>query len=847
MSRTFVILALVFSLSPLSAEEFHYAFSGEVTEVAANENDYLGTLYSGTRVDGYFGITDTYLGFGRYRALYLEVKFPGQTIRVDYEPLLYQWWTNGRFELAWDNNGSVNLPYAFYEFAVDLDGFSGTTSASYLAGLDLRDFNATILSVRGYDIESGAAFDVTVDLQSLDRSTDLSRRFYFDSGIQFYSNYPIRALAFDRDCIWVGGSGFSRSGGKQPLERLFLDGERDTSFNIVGGFSKEDGSLPVIYAIERLEDGDLFVAGDFSHYMEVEVGNYARLNRDGSLDPDFLKNRRGLSAVPGANGIVTALQLLPGGDVLLGGDFSQVDGLSRLNLAIVRSSGEVVPTWSTSALQSPRSFNGINAFALSPDGMEVYVAGDFRVQSTESEMGLFRMNLSKGTPDWLSSFNLPPSEFAKVCFREDGALVLLEDLGSGGELYVQQKPETGTTDPFRLGENSGVIVNNITAMAVLKDNRIFAVGYFWDAERDETFSVGVFSEKGDYLSASMGQRLEIWADAKAQGVLSGDGSVWIFGDFDLELGTTDGTDSVGEYQWTKLARFAECQSHPVASPANLVFGSSRYDTRDGETLYVSLLRTGATEDLEAPLKGYVESEWADNLNVLNEGDDFIYSWFRGPLLEFAPYDRMISVPVSFLTDWLPGASAEPDASPSVVFAVDYSNAQYPTSTGMRTRTVAWVEDSTHEHLTALQQYVPDATIEADGYLDPDQDGRDSYTEILMQTDPLIADSAPGLKLFRRYHPQDVEPVWVLELPFDGTMSQATFVLWQALASQGGLDAGWDSLVSNTSDELLSQRYKPMSYRDSLLYGDPHGSGVLGIRLAPGAESSVFWQATYSEY
>lgn len=179
-----------------------------------------------------------------------------------------------------------------------------------------------------------------------------------------------------------------------------------------------------------------------------------------------------------------------------------------------------------------------------------------------------------------------------------------------------------------------------------------------------------------------------------------------------------------------------------------------------------------------------------------------------------------------------------------VFAPEYSGTPLPdsTTTTDRTRIRIKVTDSTRKNLTALQGYFPEATETAEGYLDPDEDGRDSFTEISMGTDPRVADHAPKLKLFHRKHPQDTEPVWVLELPFDGTVEFARFTLLQASSGDGGL-GNWQVIEENDWN-LSSQRHRQIGGRDPLLYGDPYGRGVIGLRLTPGEASSAFWKAKY---
>ena len=328
--RAVPLILLGFLLTDLSGEAFSYAFTARVTEIRQNQANYLGGIEAGTILEGSFGITDEpLLGEGRYRSVFLELKTPEIDIRVDFPPLLYLWWRDGHFELGWDNDGSIQLPWTLSAFAIDLEGHTGGAYPDYLPRIDLRDFTAKTLTLSGEHVASSSDFDLSLELETLhlsDGAETQGKRFYLDSSIRFFNNDLIRDLAFDDECLWLGGSGFYRPNGRQPLERLFLNGEADESFNMVGGFRNADGSAPVIHRIERMSDGDLFVVGWFSHYMDIAVGHYARLNPDGSLDPDFLRNRRSRGEAAGADGLIRAIQHLPEGNYLLGGDFSIIDG-----------------------------------------------------------------------------------------------------------------------------------------------------------------------------------------------------------------------------------------------------------------------------------------------------------------------------------------------------------------------------------------------------------------------------------------------------------------------------------------------------------------------------------------
>lgn len=93
-----------------------------------------------------------------------------------------------------------------------------------------------------------------------------------------------------------------------------------------------------VYAMARQADGAVIIGGDFSMIDGVPRRHLARLRADGSLDPDWN---------PSADGIVLSVALDAHGRVYIGGAFHAVDGLDRNCLARIASGGhgEVDPRW----------------------------------------------------------------------------------------------------------------------------------------------------------------------------------------------------------------------------------------------------------------------------------------------------------------------------------------------------------------------------------------------------------------------------------------------------------------------------------------------------------------------
>ncbi len=137
--------------------------------------------------------------------------------------------------------------------------------------------------------------------------------------------------------------------------------------NVSGGFETFqvgkgfDGS---VYAILRQSDGKLVVGGDFTSFNGVSRNGIARLNADGSLDAGF-------NPGTGFDGRVHALAFL-GTDIMVGGVFSTFNGVPRNNIARLRSNGLNEP-----AFNPGTGFNGGVTALLTANQKGIIVGGDF--------------------------------------------------------------------------------------------------------------------------------------------------------------------------------------------------------------------------------------------------------------------------------------------------------------------------------------------------------------------------------------------------------------------------------------------------------------------------------------
>ncbi|MEO6052480.1 MAG: delta-60 repeat domain-containing protein, partial [Chthoniobacterales bacterium] len=137
-------------------------------------------------------------------------------------------------------------------------------------------------------------------------------------------NGTIYALALQADGKVILGGQFSTVNGipRSNLARLNADGTLDRTI-----FEGEPaGTNGPVYALAIEPQGGILAGGLFSTAGNTQHLNIARFNVDGTPDKNF-------DAGKGPNGRVQAIIMQADGKIVIGGEFSQVGGVPRNNIA----------------------------------------------------------------------------------------------------------------------------------------------------------------------------------------------------------------------------------------------------------------------------------------------------------------------------------------------------------------------------------------------------------------------------------------------------------------------------------------------------------------------------------
>lgn len=157
-----------------------------------------------------------------------------------------------------------------------------------------------------------------------------------------------------------------------------------------------------VVQLAALPDGRVVVAGAFRHFGNQPAAGIVRLLPDGRLDPHFHPPTT-------ADGVVTAIALLPDGRVLVGGEFEQFGDRRVPNLARLLPDGSIDPKFAPATETSADRPGAVLALAADAGGrvLVLRAAGRNSAEPADGSIAL---------PGWAAA----PAGVALARLRADG-------------------------------------------------------------------------------------------------------------------------------------------------------------------------------------------------------------------------------------------------------------------------------------------------------------------------------------------------------------------------------------------------------------------------------------------
>jgi uncharacterized delta-60 repeat protein len=336
----------------------------------------------------------------------------------------------------------------------------------------------------------------------------------FYSGDGFNGGGTDLVVAIQEDGKIVAASDFTTYDGSPSnrIARLNADGSLDGTFDVGDGLDAR------AWAVAVQDDGKVIVGGEFTTYDGSASNRIARLNADGSLDGTF-------DVGDGFDGTVKGIAIQDDGKIVVVGNFTSYDSVSRNRIARLNADG----TLDTDFTPWDGLDNQVNDLEILGSG-QILVVGQFTTASSTSRSRIARFN-ADGTHD--TSFD-PGSGFngivSHLALQDDGKIIATGDFSTfngTARSHIARLNADGSIDgTFDPGSGYG---GHAGPLAIDGDGKIVVGGYYFqfdgsgprhlnrlnaDGSLDETFGAGYGPDNGvnDLAFQNDGKLLVTWYD-----------------------------------------------------------------------------------------------------------------------------------------------------------------------------------------------------------------------------------------------------------------------------------------------------------------------------------------------
>ncbi len=319
---------------------------------------------------------------------------------------------------------------------------------------------------------------------SLDSSFDPGIGF----GVENSSYFPINSIAIQPDGkIIVGGSFNSYNGASaKALVRINSNGSIDTSFNTGTGFvlfgTYISGNVyeyvGEIKTTALQPDGKIIVGGIFVKYNGTAIRNITRLNANGTLDTSFDVGTGTYSSKLSYGapvGHVYSINILSETKIILGGDFTSYN--NRICGAFARINSNGVFDLTFNPVTGANSY--VKCSSIQPDG-KIIIGGGFTNYNGVDCKGLVRLN-TDGTVD--SSFNIGtgflyyniPGTILSLYLQSDGKIIVAGGFTSFNGITKNNIVRLNVNGSLDATFNTDIVINKVWQTIILPDGKILVV------------------------------------------------------------------------------------------------------------------------------------------------------------------------------------------------------------------------------------------------------------------------------------------------------------------------------------------------------------------------------------
>ncbi|HNW70043.1 MAG TPA: T9SS type A sorting domain-containing protein [Bacteroidales bacterium] len=245
-------------------------------------------------------------------------------------------------------------------------------------------------------------------------------------------------------------------------------GTNDATFNTFDhGYSAGDGASNYVYATTIQNDGKILIGGNFSSINGTHKGNIVRLNADGSNDSTF-------NGGSGAYNGITSISVQSDGKIIIGGNFYSYNGTTRNHIARLNSYGDLDTEFDPGTGVNM----SIEATAIQGDG-KIIIGGTFTFFNGIIRQHIARLNTDGSLDTTFNPGTGADSNISSIAIQADGKILIggffnvyngitrnsIARLNPDGSLDPSFDPGTGGNGPVK-------------TIVILNDGKLLAGGCF---------------------------------------------------------------------------------------------------------------------------------------------------------------------------------------------------------------------------------------------------------------------------------------------------------------------------------------------------------------------------------
>lgn len=412
----------------------------------------------------------------------------------------------------------------------------------------------------------------------------------FDPGTGLDPNYFVFGLVIQSDGkIVLVGFFFNLNGVRRnSIARVNSNGSLDSSFNTGTGITwiQDSGSIGSAYSIALQSDGRFIIGGEFTGFNGTPRNSTARINSNGALDTSFVPE-------PANAGTVYSAAVQSDGKIVIGGDFSAVNGIRRNSVARINSDGSLDTSFNPGA--GPVGIGSgapIIAVVLQTDG-KILLGGQFSQFSGMSFNGVVRLN-TNGSID--ASFTPAYKNVGNaLVIRPNGKIII------GGSFVVAQLNPDGSIDP-----SFNVTVDfSVMSLALQTDGKLLVGGFFSTVNGTTVSNIARLNADSSVDTSFIGS-----ADQPVNGItLQADGKIIMVGPNNIVNAATPrciarlNSNGSLDSSFNMIMSFGQMYASAVTVDNKIVMGG-RFRTVDNERIDLATVNSDGT--FYAPLNVAVD-------------------------------------------------------------------------------------------------------------------------------------------------------------------------------------------------------------------------------------------------